>query len=611
MAKVALLIGVSEYGTGLNPLPGAVEAVEAVQRVLQPSEMGGFDEVKQLLNPNPPLMREAIETLFSGRTQDDLILLFFSGHVVQDDNGQLYFATSITRKSSRAELIRVSAVPASVVHELMSNSSSMRQVVILDGCFSRLSVPEEITRIGDSTVELKTQLGGKGRAILTSFTFTDDCSVSQSFDHSVYTRYFVEGIRTGAADLNRDGWISVEESHQYASNKVLIAAPAIKPEFYAIADGNHIRLMKAPIDDAKLMYRQATERSVSRGVISEAACHSLEQLAKSLQLTTEDCAVIQDEVLRPYQVYQAKLQHYQRELATAISKNSSLDTQQRESLRNVQQSLGLRDEDVAPFEEQMALKLAHLSQAEEKANEVIQADSKSESNSVPAPPSSVLPESTSIAPVQQNPSTPASEENTPEVPRANSERESDSVSAPPSVVIPKFSSVSSRQPLNSTPAKKTPSSSVGSSTGYAAGSTFPKKIFLPIGIGGALATLALAIGISARKPTAPPVASSVQETATKPEKTSDEKQPSPTPSVSPESKVCTIFVNGNLRSAPKPGDNVLTSLRESLPVTGKRTDDGWVQVKLPDGRIAWANPGVILSDTEREMEACLAKKKMS
>jgi hypothetical protein len=59
MAKVALLIGVSEYGSGLNPLPGAVRDVEAVQQVLQPSEMGGFDEVKLLSNPNPPVMREA------------------------------------------------------------------------------------------------------------------------------------------------------------------------------------------------------------------------------------------------------------------------------------------------------------------------------------------------------------------------------------------------------------------------------------------------------------------------------------------------------------------------------------------------------------------------
>lgn len=42
MAKVALLIGVSEYEPGLNPLPSAVKDVEAVCEVLLHPEMGGF-----------------------------------------------------------------------------------------------------------------------------------------------------------------------------------------------------------------------------------------------------------------------------------------------------------------------------------------------------------------------------------------------------------------------------------------------------------------------------------------------------------------------------------------------------------------------------------------
>jgi uncharacterized caspase-like protein len=130
-----------------------------MQKVLQPSGTGGFDEVKLLSNPNPPAMREAIETLFSGRTNNDLVLLFFSGHIVQDDSGKLYFATSITPKSPRAELIRVSAIPASFVHELMSNSPCQRQLVILDCCFSSVSVQETIAS-NDGTEDIKTQLGG-------------------------------------------------------------------------------------------------------------------------------------------------------------------------------------------------------------------------------------------------------------------------------------------------------------------------------------------------------------------------------------------------------------------------------------------------------------------
>ncbi len=50
MAKVALLIGVSEYGNGLTPLPAASKDVEAMRKVLQHPEIGGFDQATPLIN---------------------------------------------------------------------------------------------------------------------------------------------------------------------------------------------------------------------------------------------------------------------------------------------------------------------------------------------------------------------------------------------------------------------------------------------------------------------------------------------------------------------------------------------------------------------------------
>lgn len=77
MVKIALLIGVSEYEPGLTPLPAAAKDVEAMQRVLLHPEIGGFDDVTLLLNPQQHQMAVAIETLFDGRQRDDLVLLFF------------------------------------------------------------------------------------------------------------------------------------------------------------------------------------------------------------------------------------------------------------------------------------------------------------------------------------------------------------------------------------------------------------------------------------------------------------------------------------------------------------------------------------------------------
>ena len=132
MAKVALLIGVSEYEPGLNPLPAAVKDLDALKEVLLNPDIGGFakSDVVILKNPERQVMEESIETLFANRHKDDLVLLFFSGHGIKDDTGRLHLATSKTRKNPQGELVRSSAVTANFVHENMSRSRSRRQIAV-------------------------------------------------------------------------------------------------------------------------------------------------------------------------------------------------------------------------------------------------------------------------------------------------------------------------------------------------------------------------------------------------------------------------------------------------------------------------------------------------
>jgi branched-chain amino acid transport system substrate-binding protein len=182
MAKVALLIGVSEYQNQdyLKPLPAAAKDVEAMKQVLQHQEIGGFDRVHTLLNPEPVAMQQAIENLFTDdRDRDDLLLLFFSGHGIKDENGTLYFSTRITQKNHNGRLTKATAVPARFVHDIMRNSSSRRLVVILDCCFSG-AFAQDMTAKNDGFVNIRNELGGEGRAVLTSST-----STQYSFDDTL------------------------------------------------------------------------------------------------------------------------------------------------------------------------------------------------------------------------------------------------------------------------------------------------------------------------------------------------------------------------------------------------------------------------------------------
>ncbi|MEH2126025.1 caspase, EACC1-associated type [Nostoc sp.] len=356
MPKFALLIGVSEYDyqdKDLKPLPAAVKDVEAMQRVLVNPEMGGFaaSDITVLKNPAPQAVREAIFHLFFNRQKNDLLLFYFSGHGIKDERGQLYLSTRETKKQN-SKLVTPSAVPASVLHENINDSRSLKQVLILDCCFSG-AITQGMTVKSDGTVNVQEQLGGKGRAILTSSTSAQYSFEQEGSELSIYTRYLVEGIETGAADKDTDGWISIDELHDYASTKVQEAAPAMTPKFYPVEEGSKILLAKSPKDDPKLKYRKEVENRFKSGRFSRAARRLLDSLRLKLKLTTDVADSIEAEVQQPYQEYQRKLKDYEEVLIEEMEDEATLSEITLNDLRDYQQYLGLRDEDVAPIEERI------------------------------------------------------------------------------------------------------------------------------------------------------------------------------------------------------------------------------------------------------------------
>ncbi|MEO0771072.1 MAG: transcriptional regulator, partial [Cyanobacteria bacterium J06649_4] len=74
--KIALLIGVGRYGSGLKPLHCPVNGIEAMGAVLDCPDIGGFDEVIALVNPDVGEMRSRISEIFAQLTKKDLILFY-------------------------------------------------------------------------------------------------------------------------------------------------------------------------------------------------------------------------------------------------------------------------------------------------------------------------------------------------------------------------------------------------------------------------------------------------------------------------------------------------------------------------------------------------------
>ncbi|MEH2176705.1 caspase family protein [Nostoc sp.] len=143
--------------------------------------------------------------------------------------------------NQNGSLIKHTAVPAAVLHENMNDSRSCCQVLVLDCCFSgafakRFSIKD------DESIDIRAQLGGKGRAIFTSSNSIEYSFVEHDYKLSVYTHFFVEGLRTGAADLDNDGLVSTDELHTYVSNQVRERFPKMTPQFFTTEQGYKIYL---------------------------------------------------------------------------------------------------------------------------------------------------------------------------------------------------------------------------------------------------------------------------------------------------------------------------------------------------------------------------------
>ena len=363
MAKFALLIGVSEYSEGLRPISSAILDVEAMRRVLEHPDMGAFDQhqVTVLPNPDKGSMEKAVEDLFANRQQDDLVLLYFSGHGLKDQDAKFFLSTRDTGCYQNGNFFRATALPASELQEYIKNSRSKRQIIILDCCFSGALV-QGMPIKGEFNIQ--EELGGRGRAILTSSSPIEYSFESDNKDLSIYTKYLVEGIETGAADKDGDQLISVNELHEYASERVKEAAPAMTPKFYLSLEGDEtIYLARSPLaaNDPIFIYREKvreildewSKENICKENFNRAERNCLNELRNELDLSLQEADIIEYENLAPFRKRLQNLTEYKATFRELLADSISITEGNRRRLKELQSRYGLRDEDIQVIEEEV------------------------------------------------------------------------------------------------------------------------------------------------------------------------------------------------------------------------------------------------------------------
>ena len=353
--KIALLIGVGEYGEGLDRLQCPENGVAALQSILENREIGEFDEVIALLNPSVSDMRKQIVEVFAGRSKEDLVLLYFTGHGVKDLYGNFYLTTTESYLLEDGQINAGTAVEGEFVESVLSRCNAERKVVILDCCFAAAFIKGTVS-MDDSSIDIKGQLGTrelgeKGCCVLTASTSTRYALEQEGETLSVYTRYLTEGLRTGGAALDGKSFISAKHLHDYVKAQVKVAAPAMNPAKFSGIAGDEIVIAKAYVDNEQ-RYRKQVQAVVKRfrGRLRPSAKGSLKLSQNDLGIADELAAAILAEVLKPYEEKAKHVAFYKQILQEEKDYGYPLDAEAIEELQRIKRRLNLRDEDVRTAE---------------------------------------------------------------------------------------------------------------------------------------------------------------------------------------------------------------------------------------------------------------------
>ncbi|MER5925459.1 caspase, EACC1-associated type, partial [Streptomyces mirabilis] len=227
--RLAILIATYEYqDSALRQLTAPAHDAEALASVLSDPDIAGF-EVTTLVNQPHYVVGEAIGDLYRNRRRDDLTLLYFTGHGLKDDDGRLYLAMTNTRRDGPL----FTALSAEQIDQAMEGSASRQKVLILDCCYSGAFPAGRITK-SDGAVHTLERFHARGRTVLTAsdatqYSFEGNQAHGQAVQ-SVFTRYLVEGLREGSADLDGDGDITLDELYGYVHDRVVAEMPQQRPK---------------------------------------------------------------------------------------------------------------------------------------------------------------------------------------------------------------------------------------------------------------------------------------------------------------------------------------------------------------------------------------------
>jgi len=261
----AVVIGIGQYDHPSIPrLKYTVADAEAIYETL--IAVAGFKKEHVLLltdksdkKPTLKNIKWALGTFLArSARKDDTVLIFFAGHGAPETDPRGLerdgLAKYLIPADAEADDLYSSALPMDELQTIFSRIESERVVAFLDACYSgaaggRTFSARKTRAAGIDDLFLERLTRSKGRAIITASRPTEVSIELGELGHGLFTYYLIQGLK-GAADLNRDGIISLQELYEYLEQQVTAKSRATGGNQHPVMKGEMegvLPLAKAPV----------------------------------------------------------------------------------------------------------------------------------------------------------------------------------------------------------------------------------------------------------------------------------------------------------------------------------------------------------------------------
>jgi formylglycine-generating enzyme required for sulfatase activity len=213
--RYGILIANSRFSeeSGLDNLRFPENDVDRFDEVLSDKERGRFTETFVLKNKPHYEVSIKVHQVLKKAGKNDLVLIYYAGHGKPDDRGRLHLAMSDTQ----ADLLESTSVRMEALKNFINSSLSKKKILILDCCYSGAAGDSFVPR-GDTQDQLKLMFKGRGTYIMTASAKYEQAM--ERNEHGVFTKYLIHGIKSGAADPDATGHITIDDLYSYVYDRV-------------------------------------------------------------------------------------------------------------------------------------------------------------------------------------------------------------------------------------------------------------------------------------------------------------------------------------------------------------------------------------------------------